>query len=419
MKKWVKYLLVALLGLTLVGGTAVVYAQQGETPPAPRVGDEPPPLDVPRLGEHPPPSNPRPPRALLGEVTAVYETGFSLLTRGEETVEVNVHSGTKIWLVETQSEGSLDDIQVGDGVRVEGCRCGEASVGASRIIVGPDGDEVHGRVTSVDGTTIQLEGAEGTATVHTDAETDFRLGREEASLEDVTEGVFLAAFGEIQADGSLAADLVIVRPDMPAAPVRNVRGEVTAVSATGLTMLVQPRRDADGGAVSLRVNVSEETKVWLVEDERQGSLADVEVSDQVVVRGTRAEESAEGAPVMDARHIAIGPDGDEVHGRVVAVEGATLTLENREGQATVRTDGETSFRKGREPAALEDVTEGTVIVAFGETQPDGSLDADQVHIQRGAPAGPGAGPEDERGGPPPAGPGSSPTPKARRSEEQA
>jgi hypothetical protein len=404
----------------LVGGTAVVYAQQGGTPPESLAADEPPLLDAPPLDElHPQQSHPRPPRALHGEVTAVHEAGFSLLTRGEQTVEVNVHSGTKVWLVETQSQGSLEEIQVGDDVRVEGCRCGESSVGARLVVVGPDGDEAHGRVTAVEGTTIQLKGPEGTATVHTDADTEFRLGRKEAGLEDVTEGAFLAAFGKAQADGSLAAEWVIVRPDAPATPVRNARGEVTAVRATGLTMSVQPPPDAEGELLSVQVNVSEETKVWLVEDERQGSLDDVEVGDRIVVRCTRGEESTEAAPVLDARHIAVGPDGDEVHGRVVAVEGVTMTLENREGRVTVQTDGETSFRKGREVAALEDVTEGTVIVAFGALQADGSLDADQVYIQRGPPRGPGARPEGELEGPPPAGPGSGPMPDTRRGEKQS
>ena len=121
MKKWQTILLVALLGLTLVGSAAVVYAQQGDTPPRPLEAAEAPPPDAPPLDQwpqgDPPPAqgnlqHQRPARGLRGEVTAVHETGFSLLTRGEQAVEVTVHSGTKIWLVETQSQGTLERAQL-------------------------------------------------------------------------------------------------------------------------------------------------------------------------------------------------------------------------------------------------------------------------------------------------------------------
>ena len=122
---------------------------------------------------------------------------------------------------------------------------------------------------------------------------------------------------------------------------------------------------------------------------------------------------------VDMTITATDPDGDEVHGRVTAIEGTTLTLENPEGQVTVRTNGDTSFHKGRQVASLEDVTEGAGIVAFGELQGDGSLDATQVYIQRRPP--PEDGPGDLRGGsggPPPVGPDSAPRPDARRSARQ-
>jgi len=385
--------------------------------------------------DDPPPAqgeslNPRPLRGLRGEVTALHESGFSLLTRYEQTVEVNVHSGTKIWLVETLSQGTLDDIQVGDGVLVQGCRCSETSLGAQRIVVGPDGDEVHGRVTAVEGTAIRLENQDGTATVLTGDDTEFRLGREAAALADVTEGAFLVAFGQLQSDGSLKADLAIIRPP-PKPPVRTLRGEVTAVSSTGLTVAVPRPRAADQAPVSVQVNVTEETKVWLVESESQGSLADVEVGDQVVVRGTRAEGStadapAVQAPAMQALQIAIAPSGDRALGRVAAVEGTTLTLRTREGEVTVRIDADTSFRKGRQPASLEDDTRGAAVVAFGELQADGSLDANQVFIQRAPPRQPGAGIDAAPGGSggsldeqSPVGASSAPVPDARHSALQS
>jgi hypothetical protein len=65
----------------------------------------------------------------------------------------------------------------------------------------------------------------------------------------------------------------------------------------------------DQAPISVQVNASDETKIWLVESESQGSLADIKVGDKVVVRGTRAEGSTKGAPAVDAKHIAVGPRG--------------------------------------------------------------------------------------------------------------
>ena len=101
---------------------------------------------------------------------------------------------------------------------------------------------------------------------------------------------------------------------------------------------------------------------------------------------------------MDARAIVVAPDGDEMHGRVTAVEGDVITLavrqpENREGQASLVTGEDTGFWLGRREGSLEDVTEGRFVVAFGETQADGSLLARLVYIHRGPP--------DQPPGPPP------------------
>ena len=125
----------------------------------------------------------------------------------------------------------------------------------------------------------QPDNPEGEVIVVANDDTAFRVGRQEGSLSDVIEGVRLAAFGELQSDGSLLARLVIVdnRPPPPP-PVRTLRGEVTAVGATGLTLLTR-------NEVSVQVNAGENTKVWLVETQSQGVLEDVEVGDQVLHQG--------------------------------------------------------------------------------------------------------------------------------------
>lgn len=156
------------------------------------------------------PSERGPGRGLGGEVTAVDESSLTLLNRNDEAVVVHVSDETDIYFVATQSDGSLSDIQVGAHVDVRGSRNDDGSVDARSITVQPDGDKVGGRVTAVDGTTITVENRDGSATITTDGSTEFRLDDEAANLSDVSEGTSVVAFGETQADGSLAATLVII-----------------------------------------------------------------------------------------------------------------------------------------------------------------------------------------------------------------
>lgn len=389
MKRW-QYVLIAALFLIVLGGVAAVYAdapdanagawaQEMESMPGPEGPPDPGP------GQHP-----HPPRGLRGEVTAVDETGLTLLVRDEMSVQVNVDAQTKIWFVDTQSAGSLADVEAGDRVFVQGRRAeGNALVLQARlIVVAPDGDEVHGRVTAMAGAAITLstrrpDEPEGEALVITDEGTEFRRcapgrGCIEGSLSDVSAGKLLVAFGATQADGSLLARLVLIDNRPP--PVRDVRGEVTAVGATGLTLLVRDE-------TQVQINVSQETIVWLAESESRGTLADIEVGDKVHVRGTRAEDSSPENRAIDARRIVVAPDGDEAHGRVTEVAGTTIHIRNPEGETSVVVTGETTFRqcaqgRGCREAGLDDVQEGRLVVAFGETQGDGSLLARLVYVHR-------------------------------------
>jgi len=184
-----KYVLVAMLVVAILGNVAIAYADEGG----------------------PPPEGQRPRGGLGGEVIAVTDNNLTLLTRDDETVVVNVSDETRVRLMESGSEGSLSDIEVGDKVQVRGRRNEDGSVDAREIVVQPEGEKVGGRVTAVDGYNILVENREGElATIVTDADTTFLVGPEEGSLADVTEGKFVDAFGTMQEDGSLLATLVLI-----------------------------------------------------------------------------------------------------------------------------------------------------------------------------------------------------------------
>ena len=87
----VKYLLVAMLVVAMLGSVAIAYADEGA----------------------PPPDGGRPRGGLGGEVAAVDDNSLTLLTRDDETVVVNVSDKTRVRLMESGSEGSLSDIEEG------------------------------------------------------------------------------------------------------------------------------------------------------------------------------------------------------------------------------------------------------------------------------------------------------------------
>lgn len=151
-------------------------------------------------------------RGMGGEVTAVGDSNLTVVNRRGDELTVEVNDETVIHLVESQSEGSFSDIEVGDKIRVRGKRDDEGNVTAKNIHVAPDGDHVRGRVTGVEGSTITVENRDGeTTTITTSDSTEFRMrGEEGVSLADVAEGNGVKAFGELQEDGSLKANLVFI-----------------------------------------------------------------------------------------------------------------------------------------------------------------------------------------------------------------
>jgi hypothetical protein len=148
-------------------------------------------------------------KGLTGEVTGVEEAGFRLETPSGDNLTINVTGETRIWLIESETEGSLDDLAAGSTVVVLG-RESDETVEARGIVVMPAGERGGGRVTAIDGSKITVEDLNGEATIVTTADTQFRLGRAGGSLSDVSQGEFLLAFGDKQEDGPLTARLVFI-----------------------------------------------------------------------------------------------------------------------------------------------------------------------------------------------------------------
>ncbi len=206
MKRLTKFMVGSALVVAILGSSAAAFAQtnvQDAPQRGPGIeldGSE---LEARRGGR----------RGAGGEVTAVGTDSLTIQNRNGESVTVNVDDDTTIQLVESQTEGSLSDIAVGDNVKVRGQRNDDGSVDARAIVVAPDGDKAGGQVTAVDGSTITVEGRDGeTTTITVDGDTEYRLGRdgETGSLADITTDSKIRAYGELQDDGSLDADLIFI-----------------------------------------------------------------------------------------------------------------------------------------------------------------------------------------------------------------
>ena len=151
-------------------------------------------------------------RGASGEVTAISGSTLTVLNRNDESVVVNVSDSTEIYLVASQSTGTLSDTQVGSNIHVRGTKNDDGSVDATKIKVAPAGDRAHGKVTEVDGSTITVEHRRDgtTTTIVTDGNTVFWLNGAAASLSDVVVDKFIAAYGQTQNDGSVLARDVII-----------------------------------------------------------------------------------------------------------------------------------------------------------------------------------------------------------------
>ena len=144
-----------------------------------------------------------------GTVTAVDAASMTVEKRNGTEVTVNVTDDTVIKIVATQSEGVLSDVQVGDSVKVNGRRNDAGEIDARRITVSPDGDKKQGRVSAVDGSAISLRKRGGTFTVNTNGDTAIFVNGEATTMDDITEGVKITAYGAMSGEDAMDATLIL------------------------------------------------------------------------------------------------------------------------------------------------------------------------------------------------------------------
>ncbi|MFC1975845.1 DUF5666 domain-containing protein [Chloroflexota bacterium] len=348
---------ITILILTLLAGANVAFAQGGV-----QDGVQDKAQDGSRLGDAE-----RPGRGggLRGEVTAVGDDSLTVATRNGKSVTVNVTDETRIQKLDS-GQGSLSDIEVGNMVGVRGQKNDNGSVQARIIVVLPgdlkDMDRVKGKVTAIEGEVIVVENRQGSQRITTNADTKFRIGREEGSLADIEVDHLVLALGEKQDDGFVAKVVIAATKDQ----VRHhtLHGKVLSVDVDEGVLTVETQGDKEG---TWTINTTGQTK-YRVHGIENPTLADVSVGAHVIVVG-KADEDSDNTGT--ARLIAVVPE--QVKGRVfgevtAVIDDSSFILQSRQrGEFTILTDESTKFRtRGQQEVSFEDIKVGSKVIVVGE-----------------------------------------------------
>jgi len=148
-----------------------------------------------------------------------------------------------------------------------------------------------------------------------------------------------------------------------------IEGEVTAIEGATLTVATQHR-----GEISVQTDA--DTK-FRVRDNADFSLADIQVGDTIAAKGRFIDESTLAARVVMRAPAELA---DTAHGKVTAIEGDTITIEDKDGNVThIVTSADTRFHlKGNPDASIEDIAVGMSLGAAGQFDANGALIAKRV-----------------------------------------
>jgi hypothetical protein len=138
---------------------------------------------------------------------------------------------------------------------------------------------------------------------------------------------------------------------------------ITAVSGSNLSL-----ETADGWTRTITVDDG----TTYSESGDEITLGDLAVGDEIAFRQTLEDD---GSWTIDAITVIL----PHVGGEVTAVDGSTITVEQRDGTtATITVNGDTEYQVGGDNATLADVEVGMFLVAEGAENADGSLTATDV-----------------------------------------
>jgi hypothetical protein len=152
-------------------------------------------------------------------ITAISGSNISLETVDGWTRTITVDSGTEY--SKSGDEIALGDLAVGDEIAFRQTLEDDGTWTIDAIVVIPP--HAGGEVTAVSGSTITVEQRDGTtATITVNADTEYQVNGDDATLADIEVGMFLVAQGSENASGDLTAtEVKAADPDSFGRPGRH------------------------------------------------------------------------------------------------------------------------------------------------------------------------------------------------------
>lgn len=231
---------------------------------------------------------------------------------------------------------------------------------------------MRGEVTAIANEALTVQTPNDEVTLGVDEATIFQIpGVENPTLDDLNVGDFTVILAARDESGEHVARHVLVIPD-GCLKDRVLLGIVSEVN--GATFQLRTGRG------KVLVTTDAHTLFW-IPGVKEPTAADLAARMPVIVTGQFQGESE----TLHASAVAAIPGRvlkrHAVRGDLRAVEGDTLVLTNGDETTRVRTTDETAFRvPGVENATIDDLNEGDPILALGNKDENGDLDAKIVSV---------------------------------------
>jgi len=161
------------------------------------------------------------------------------------------------------------------------------------------------------------------------------------------------------------------------------KGNTKPGSASGTTTPT-PSTGTTQSTTTTKTIVVDSSTVYLAAGQ-SSQLSNITVGSRVEAEGALSSDSSS----LTALQVTI--QMPEYHGQVTAVNGSTITLQDRDGTHTVVVNSNTKYLNGTATSALTDVKVGTNLEAEGTVDSAGSLTASQIQIGQGQGMGKGMG----------------------------
>ena len=288
--------------------------------------------------------------AVSGNTITVVSAGPNVKQPGKDGITLTVGSDTRI--TKNGQPAQLSDIQVGEYLLVQGSDAQHIK----RIDILGFGARGTIQTLSANDLTIQNTQSQ-TVKIAVGSSTHILEGSLPVSLSDLQVGEMIGVLGDRNSDGSINAFMIQV--DL-------IHGQVASISGNTIEL------SAGNKGAQLTVTTSGSTKYYVADQPVPAST--LQVGDQIDVAGPGSLKTGVTATAIFIRE-------SMVAGKVIGVNGNTITIQTKDGTAwTITVNPSTRYVQGGQPASLSAVQVGSGIEAFGLQSGDHALTALVVHI---------------------------------------